>query len=310
MIGAALAAWILLAWRYEPKDRRGFVLVVSVVVFLYATVAGTLVTCDCLSEEKREGTLGLLFLTDLKGHDVVLGKLAATSVNAFYGMLAVLPMLAIPFILGGVTRAEMLRVVLVSINLCFSFSASACSSPPSAARTTGRLGSSIFIGLALVLEPDRSWSNSNSSRPQVSSQLALESCPAVGCFLAFDENYTTLPHSISGSMPQRHNCTVGFFSDWPAGSCLARGRTRRLERKCLGSARSPLLGATVREDPLAGRQSLFVARGPVRPQAVARLVDTACAYSAVVALRPVGSPGGLFGARCGFAPARACGLDL
>ena len=32
-------------------------------------------TNDCISEEKREGTLGLLFLTDLKGHDIALGKL-------------------------------------------------------------------------------------------------------------------------------------------------------------------------------------------------------------------------------------------
>src|ERR1700731_2370178 len=39
-------------------------------------------TADCISEEKREGTLGLLFLTDLKGYDIVLGKLAAMSLNS------------------------------------------------------------------------------------------------------------------------------------------------------------------------------------------------------------------------------------
>ena len=32
--------------------------------------AGLFFTSDCLSEEKREGTLGLLFLTDLRGYDV------------------------------------------------------------------------------------------------------------------------------------------------------------------------------------------------------------------------------------------------
>ena len=67
---------------------------------LYCLSSGRRSTADCLSEEKREGTLGLLFLTDLKGYDVVLGKLAATSVGAFYGLLAVLPVLAIP-LLGG-----------------------------------------------------------------------------------------------------------------------------------------------------------------------------------------------------------------
>src|SRR5580698_10053878 len=102
---------VLLGGETNASIGQELLAVVSTVVFFYATITGTLVTCDCLSEEKREGTLGLLFLTDLKGHDVVLGKLAATSVNAFYGMLAVVPVLAIPFILGGVSHAEMLRVV-------------------------------------------------------------------------------------------------------------------------------------------------------------------------------------------------------
>jgi ABC-type transport system involved in multi-copper enzyme maturation permease subunit len=197
MIGAALAAWILLvAGDTNQKIGADLFMVVSVVVFLYATVAGTLVTCDCLSEEKREGTLGLLFLTDLKGHDVVLGKLAATSVNAFYGMLAVLPMLAIPFILGGVSRAEMLRAVLVAISLLFLFLSIGLFVSALCRKDNWALGLAIFIGLALVGTGPVLVKFELVARPQVSSQLALESCPAVGCFLAFDENYTTLPHSI------------------------------------------------------------------------------------------------------------------
>src|SRR5713101_6662493 len=50
--------------------------------------AGLFFTSDALSEEKREGTLGLLFLTDLRGYDVVLGKFISQSVQAFYGLLA------------------------------------------------------------------------------------------------------------------------------------------------------------------------------------------------------------------------------
>ena len=46
-----------------------------------ALSAGLFFTADCLSEEKREGTLGFLFLTDLRGYDVVLGKLLATSLR-------------------------------------------------------------------------------------------------------------------------------------------------------------------------------------------------------------------------------------
>ena len=50
---------------------------------IYCLLGGAGNTADCLSEEKREGTLGLLFLTDLKGYDVVLGKLLATSRTVF-----------------------------------------------------------------------------------------------------------------------------------------------------------------------------------------------------------------------------------
>ena len=53
-------------------------------------------TMDCISEEKREGTLGLLFLTDLKGYDVALGKLCANSVRSFYALLATVPVVVTP----------------------------------------------------------------------------------------------------------------------------------------------------------------------------------------------------------------------
>src|ERR1035438_8819303 len=83
---------------------------------LYCLLGGRRWTADCLSEEKREGTLGLLFLTDLKGYDVVLGKLTATSLAGFYGLLAVFPMLAIPLLLGGITSGEFWRIVLVLVD--------------------------------------------------------------------------------------------------------------------------------------------------------------------------------------------------
>ena len=83
------------------------------IMMVYCLAYGRRSTADCLSVEKREGTLGLLFLTDLKGHDVVLGKLVATSVRGFYGLLAVFPVLAVPLLLGGITSGEFWRVVLV-----------------------------------------------------------------------------------------------------------------------------------------------------------------------------------------------------
>lgn len=59
-----------------------------------ALAAGLFFTADCLSREKREGTLGFLFLTDLRGYDVVGGKLLATSLRMTYGLMAIIPVLA------------------------------------------------------------------------------------------------------------------------------------------------------------------------------------------------------------------------
>jgi ABC-type transport system involved in cytochrome c biogenesis permease component len=93
-----------------------FFAILTVVAFGYALLAGAFFTADCLSVEKRDGTLGLLFLTDLTGADVVLGKLAATSLHAFYGLLAVFPVLALPLLMGGITGGEFWRVLLVLVN--------------------------------------------------------------------------------------------------------------------------------------------------------------------------------------------------
>jgi ABC-type transport system involved in cytochrome c biogenesis permease component len=116
-----LCAWIMLIPSFRSPQRLGIVLfhTVAVVTFFYSVLAGLLRTSDCLSEEKREGTLGLLFLTDLKGYDIVFGKLAATSLNAFYAMLAVFPVLAISLLAGGVGVGEFWRVVLVAVNNLF-----------------------------------------------------------------------------------------------------------------------------------------------------------------------------------------------
>jgi len=86
---------------------------------IFALLAGIFFTPDCISQEKREGTLGLLFLTDLKGYDIVLGKFISRSLNAFYGLLALLPVAAISLLLGGVTASEFWRTVLALLNLLF-----------------------------------------------------------------------------------------------------------------------------------------------------------------------------------------------
>ena len=82
-------------------------------LLIVASLAGVFVTADTLSEEKREGTMGLLFLTDLRGYDIVIGKLVSHSVRVFYGMLAVVPIVGLVLMMGGVTGREFWQVMLV-----------------------------------------------------------------------------------------------------------------------------------------------------------------------------------------------------
>src|SRR5437867_6226480 len=125
--GAALIAMVICLWALlsigglMTPNRMGSSLftALSHLAFFGCLFAGVLLTADCLSREKREGTLGLLFLTDLKGYDVVLGKLIGTSLNSFYSLLAIFPILAIPLPLGGVTGGEFWRVLAVLINTLF-----------------------------------------------------------------------------------------------------------------------------------------------------------------------------------------------
>ena len=80
----------------DSKAMQGdvFFVIMSWSCFTYCLLAGLWTTTDTLTREKTDGTLGLLFLTDLRGYDVVLGKMFSGSLRSFYGVLAVLPVLA------------------------------------------------------------------------------------------------------------------------------------------------------------------------------------------------------------------------
>ena len=78
---------ILVAVENYSPHRAGsdmFYAVSCIMIFL-CNIAGVYLTADCLSEEKRNGTLGLLFLTNLRGYQVVMGKMAWGLSRACWG---------------------------------------------------------------------------------------------------------------------------------------------------------------------------------------------------------------------------------
>ncbi|HUS34005.1 MAG TPA: ABC transporter permease subunit [Verrucomicrobiae bacterium] len=83
--------------------------------FLFACGA-FVATADSISREKRDGTLGLLFLTHLKARDVVLGKLVASMTLFVAGALAATPILTLPILMGGIQLSQALYLLASLLN--------------------------------------------------------------------------------------------------------------------------------------------------------------------------------------------------
>jgi ABC-type transport system involved in multi-copper enzyme maturation permease subunit len=96
----------------------------------------SLLTADCISRERREGTLPLLFLTPLKAHDIVWAKGTAHGLRALTLWLAVAPILGLCLVVGGVGWAEMTISVLVNFSsICLATAAGLLASARSRAWT-------------------------------------------------------------------------------------------------------------------------------------------------------------------------------
>jgi hypothetical protein len=84
---------------------------------LLCLVAGYLVlrtpqlTAGSFAEERREQTLGLLFLSGLGATEVFASKLLSAALVAFGDLLTLFPMLAVPFLIGGVSFEQFLATV-------------------------------------------------------------------------------------------------------------------------------------------------------------------------------------------------------
>jgi ABC-type transport system involved in multi-copper enzyme maturation permease subunit len=126
---------------------------------------------DCISRERREGTLGLLFLTPLRPAHIVIAKGIAHGVRAVTLVIAIVPALTIPFLLGGVTWQQAVISAVVNFSaVCWCLAAALAAS--SLARNANRamalamvlaLGGFVFfpwtVGAMLGLNSPTTWMN-------------------------------------------------------------------------------------------------------------------------------------------------------
>ena len=217
-IAVGTGVLIFLATLGTPAAQSGRTIFqgLSVLLLLYCLASGRALTVDCLSVEKREGTLGLLFLTDLKGYDVVLGKLAATSLNGLYALLAVMPVLAFSMLLGAVANAEFWRMGLVLADtflhsLAVGIFCSALSRDAHRASATNFALILLLVGVLPVIAPIISYFHPGP--PMI--QPWFYTCPGYPFYLSFDAPYKTASQYFWWSVGVIHALTwllVGLTS--------------------------------------------------------------------------------------------------
>ncbi len=128
VLGAAALLVVSLVFAFSfglPPDRGGELFgYLNCALFISIWALVPVLAADCLSHERREGTVGLLFLTPLTAGDIVLAKGFVHGLRALTLWLAALPILTIPFLLGGMGWNEGLMSVLVNFSaICWALAA-------------------------------------------------------------------------------------------------------------------------------------------------------------------------------------------
>ena len=188
-IGLAIWSIYVNAGRASLGNQAGrSTFVTLALVATFSAVATALrLTAPSIAAEKREGTLGLLFLTDLKPYDVVFGKLAATMLNTFYRALALVPVFAIPLLMGGVTLSNVARLAVVLMNTLFLAAAAGmlASALSSNEKSASGLAWLLFLGI-VAAAPLAAMLVVWSDGPQALWQSLLLLSPASALSCLFD----------------------------------------------------------------------------------------------------------------------------
>jgi len=117
LIGSLLF-WIVVRNSDELGTQVGAALLATLhsVLLLFIFVVIPVSAADCIAREHRDGTMGLLFLTPLSAGGIVAGKVLVQGLRALTLWLALVPLLAVPFLAGGVGWTD----ALIALSLEFS----------------------------------------------------------------------------------------------------------------------------------------------------------------------------------------------
>jgi hypothetical protein len=149
---------------------------------------GCLLTADAIGSERRDGTLGLLVLTRVRGLDLLLGKLGSAGMTGLCGMAAFFPALMVPVLAGGVTGSEASRkglALLVTLFLALAIGLWASAIRNDRFKAV-RLACIVLVCLAFL--PLAFWGYAS---PPLNYGAAIS--PVLPAILASDDEYQQTP---------------------------------------------------------------------------------------------------------------------
>ena len=232
----------------SANDGQAAFTLLTGILFVAAWIIIPITVSDCVSRERREGTLGLLFLTPLNARGILLGKSAVNIARSLTVFLAAIPILVIPILMGGISADDILRALFLNgaamvLALAASLFASAVSKQRNRALTLSLVLSvsffffcflfptAVLLGTDFELEPllrvtfrSASWVNGSRITPIAGMVLllsfALLAIVILICSARLQRSWQDKPMTAQQQKVYSLFCSprflLGFFRKWQA----------------------------------------------------------------------------------------------
>ncbi len=153
---------------------------------LYFVLRAPMLTAGALAEERRNQTLGLLFLSGLGAGEVFVSKFLSSALIAFTNLLAIYPVLALPFLIGGVSYDLFIAVVCaLPVLMFFALAVSLLASALTKEDSTAVVLANVLGALLCLLTPAIYLAQAHFSPLASRSLWWLRLSPAYGPYLVW-----------------------------------------------------------------------------------------------------------------------------
>jgi len=139
----------------DPDVRRTLGKIIFLAIALAQFVAvlfiAPLFTADSVTAERENNTFDLLRITPLHAHSIIRGKLLAGFVYSLFLLLISLPLQGSAYLLGGVTPAEFLVIILLLISTTIFLCSVSIWASTRVRRTSSAMGIAYMISNAIFV---------------------------------------------------------------------------------------------------------------------------------------------------------------